>query len=122
MQYTIRATTAAGCITVDTLNVVVQDVPNQLKSDIFVPKGWSPNNDGRNDKLIPIPVNIRQLIYFRIFNRWGQIVYETNEIGAGWDGIFKGKPQVTDTYTWMLEAVGQDDRRFKMTGNSILVR
>jgi len=122
MEYTIKITGAGGCITVDTFGVIVQVVPNQLRSDIFVPKAWSPNGDGRNDKLIPIPVRIRQLTFFRIFNRWGQIVYETNEIGAGWDGIFNGKPQVTDTYTWMLEAVGQDDRHFKFTGNSILVR
>ena len=122
VEYTIRATTAGGCVTVDTLLVLVQVDPTQQRSDILVPKAWTPNNDGRNDKLTPIPVRIRKLNFFRIFNRWGEIVYETNELGAGWDGIYKGKPQVTDTYTWMIDAIGQDERRFRLTGNSVLVR
>jgi hypothetical protein len=44
------------------------------------------------------------LKYFRVFNRWGQLVFETNIIGQGWDGVFNGKPQVMDVYTWTLEA------------------
>jgi len=57
-----------------------------------------------------------------IFNRWGQLVFETNEIGKGWDGVFNGRPQVTDTYTWMLDAIGEDEHHFNLTGNSVLIR
>ncbi len=93
-----------------------------IESDIWVPKAWSPNSDGHNDKLTPLTRNIREIIYFRIFNRWGQLVFETNKLGEGWDGIFRGKPQISDVYTWTVEAVGLDDRYYKRAGNSVLLR
>jgi len=101
--------------------MVRQDAPGCV-SDIFVPKAWSPNNDGHNDRLYPLPVCIRELKYFRVFNRWGQLVFETNILGFGWDGIFKGQPQVFDVYTWTLEAYGEDGKYFKRAGNSVLLR
>ncbi|MEP7377332.1 MAG: gliding motility-associated C-terminal domain-containing protein, partial [Chitinophagaceae bacterium] len=122
-QYLIEMTSAAGCITVDTLLVkMLSDIPTDIQSDIFVPKAWSPNNDGHNDKLFPIPVKIKELVYFRIFNRWGQLVFETNILLNGWDGIFHGQPQVMDTYTWTLEAIGEDGKYYKRAGNSVLIR
>jgi gliding motility-associated-like protein len=66
--------------------------------------------------------NIRELKYFRVFNRWGQLVFETNSIGIGWDGMFKGKPQVMDVYTWTAEAVGVSGKTIKRMGNSVLLR
>jgi hypothetical protein len=62
-------------------------------SDLFVPKAWTPNNDGHNDKLFPLTVNIRELKYFRVFNRWGQLVFETNIIGEGGTACYKENPQ-----------------------------
>ena len=122
-EYWIEMTSANGCTTVDTLLVkMLVDGPLDTESDIFVPKAWSPNNDGHNDKLFPIPVKIKELKYFRIFNRWGQLVFETNILRDGWDGIFHGQPQVMDTYTWTLEAIGEDGKYFKRAGNSVLVR
>jgi gliding motility-associated-like protein len=103
------------------VKVVVSPQP-LLRSDIFVPKAWSPNRDRHNDKLFPLTVNIVELKYFRIFDRWGQLMFETNEIGSGWDGIFKNKPQVMDVYTWTLEAVGIDGVYYKRAGNSVLLR
>jgi len=123
-EYTIRIRTNNGCDAVDTLMVVLRELGQapDIKSNIFVPKAWSPNGDGHNDKLFPLTVNIKELYYFRIFNRWGQLVFETNVIGNGWDGIFKGQPQVSDVYTWTLEAIGQDGKQYKRSGNSVLLR
>ncbi|MGZ3912535.1 MAG: T9SS type B sorting domain-containing protein, partial [Flavisolibacter sp.] len=122
VEYTINITTTNGCRVVDTLRVLVPEAAPTIYSDIFVPKAWSPNKDGHNDKLRPLCVHIRQIYYFRIFDRWGQLMYETNEIGKGWDGIFNGKEQVQDVYTWTLEAIGEDGKHFKKSGNSILLR
>ena len=122
MEYLIEMTSSAGCVTVDTLRVNLLNVIPLDESDIFVPKAWSPNNDGHNDKLFPIPVKIRELKFFRVFNRWGQLVFETNILRNGWDGIFKGQPQVMDTYTWTLEAIGEDGKYYKRAGNSVLIR
>jgi gliding motility-associated-like protein len=123
VEYTIRITSPNGCIVVDTLLVVVPETsPITIKSDIFVPKAWSPNKDGHNDKLYPLTINIRELRYFRVFNRWGQLLFETNQIGAGWDGVHRGQAQVMDVYTWTLEAVGEDGVHYKRAGNSVLLR
>jgi len=123
-QYLINITRDNGCITVDTVLIkITVDIPIVVpKSDLFVPKAWTPNNDGHNDKLFPLTVNIRELKYFRIFNRWGQLVFETNAIGQGWDGIFQGKPAVMDVYTWTVEAIGVDGKYIKKAGNSVLIR
>ncbi|MEP7377719.1 MAG: T9SS type B sorting domain-containing protein, partial [Chitinophagaceae bacterium] len=122
MEYTIRIEYDNQCPVVDTVLVLIRQVTSICVSDIFVPKAWSPNNDGHNDKLYPISVCIRELKYFRVFNRWGQLVFQTNIPGQGWDGIFNGIPQVMDTYTWTLEATGEDGKYFKRVGNSVLVR
>ena len=121
-EYLIHITSAAGCPTVDT--VLVQILPEEglIRSDLFVPKAWSPNGDGHNDKLYPLTVRIRELKYFRVFNRWGQLMFETKVIGQGWDGIFRGQPQVMDTYTWTVEAIGEDGKTYKRSGNSVLLR
>jgi gliding motility-associated-like protein len=122
-EYTIAITSTSGCITIDTLMVKLADqTPAALYSDLFVPKAWTPNGDGHNDKLFPLTVHIKQLYYFRIFNRWGQLMFETTEIGKGWDGMFNGKAQVMDVYTWTVEAIGEDGRHFKRAGNSVLLR
>ena len=122
-EYLISITRNNGCITVDT--ILVKILPAQgaiVRSDLFVPKAWTPNKDGHNDKLFPLTVNIRVLSYFRVFNRWGQLVFETNIIGQGWDGIFQGKPAVMDVYTWTVEAIGVDGKYIKKAGNSVLIR
>ena len=117
-EYVITITSSAGCITKDTLLVKML----VTKTDILVPKGWSPNGDGHNDKLFPFTVNIKELRYFRIFNRWGQLVFETNTIGQGWDGVFKGQPQGIDTYQWIAEGIGNNGQVVKRAGNSVLIR
>jgi gliding motility-associated-like protein len=123
-EYLINITRDNGCITVDTVFVKIIARPRDslVRSDLFVPKAWTPNNDGHNDKLFPLTVNIRELKYFRIFNRWGQLVFETNIIGEGWNGIFQGKPAIMDVYTWTVEAIGVDGKHIKKAGNSVLIR
>ncbi|MEP7377125.1 MAG: gliding motility-associated C-terminal domain-containing protein, partial [Chitinophagaceae bacterium] len=122
MEYTIKIEYDNQCPVVDTVLVLMRQITTNCVSDIFVPKAWSPNNDRHNDKLSPIPVCIRELKYFRVFNRWGQLVFETSTLYQGWDGIFNSLPQVMDTYTWTLEATGEDGKHFKKAGNSVLIR
>ncbi|KIC92704.1 hypothetical protein OI18_21540 [Flavihumibacter solisilvae] len=121
-EYRIRITTGGGCQIVDTLMVRIRQTPTECKSDLFVPKAWSPNADGHNDRLYPLTVCIKELKYFRVFNRWGKLLFETNVIGSGWDGIFNGQPQIMDAYTWTVEAVGMDGSIIKRSGNSVLLR
>ena len=115
--YTIEITTPSGCITVDTLQVkTVKDV------QIYVPSAFTPNGDGMNDFLRPTLMGVKELRYFRVYNRWGQLVYESKSAQPGWDGNIKSLPQQTGAVVWIAEAVGVDGRIYQQKGTSVLVR
>jgi gliding motility-associated-like protein len=116
-SYNITITTTAGCITVDTQLVkIVKNV------EIYVPNAFTPNGDGLNDYLRPHLRGIKELRYFRVFNRWGQLVFEKRNEGVGWDGSLGGKPQPSQTVVWVLEGVGVDNKRYTKKGTSTLIR
>jgi uncharacterized protein (TIGR02145 family)/gliding motility-associated-like protein len=116
-QYIITIRKQSGCILKDTLKV------NLFSSqDIFVPKGFSPNGDGQNDRLYPILVGISQLKYFQVYNRWGQKVYQSTSASEGWDGKLNGIDQPIETYTWIAEGIGVDGSIIKKSGGTILIR
>ena len=60
--------------------------------------------------------------YFKIYNRWGQQVYNTNVPGNGWDGTIKGAPQPAETYSWILECIDKTGETIKLSGRSLLIR
>ena len=64
---------------------------------VFPPIAFTPNNDGKNDLLVPIAAGIRHIEYFNIYNRWGQLVFTTTVNGQGWDGRINGQFQGTNT-------------------------
>ena len=73
--------------------------------DIFIPTAFTPNSDGLNDILRPKPVGMKQFNYFRVFNRWGNMLYSTSQEGQGWDGNFAGEQQAAGTYVFIAQAV-----------------
>jgi gliding motility-associated-like protein len=89
---------------------------------VFVPSAFTPNKNGENDVLRPLLYNVNSLRYFKVFNRWGQEVFQTNVIGRGWDGTIKGVPQPTETYTWILECTDNNGKIIKQSGRSLLLR
>jgi gliding motility-associated-like protein len=99
--YTIEIKTALGCVTVDT-----QVVKTIKEVKMYVPTAFTPNNDGRNDFLRPVLIGIRELKYFRIYNRWGELIYDLRSDERGWDGRLGGIPQTTGVYVWMVYGVG----------------
>jgi gliding motility-associated-like protein len=122
IDYQIKITSEAGCVTTDSLLVTITSVNNGNASAAFVPKAWSPNGDGHNDYLFPFLVNIQTLRSFKIFNRWGELMFETSEPGKGWNGITQNKKQLMDVYTWTIEAIGIDGRVYKNMGTAVLLR
>jgi gliding motility-associated-like protein len=118
-QYLITIRKPSGCVTVDTLQVRVV-----RESGIFVPAGFSPDNDGHNDRLFPHLVGIREMKRFRVFNRWGALVFDDRNANAttGWDGTFRGRPQPAETYAWVAEGVDFDGQVMIRTGNVVLIR
>ena len=116
-KYRIQITTDTGCVVNDTLQVFIFKEIN-----IFMPKAFSPNNDGLNDLIKPSLVGIKEFKYMRIFNRWGNLIYETKDPNRGWDGYYKGVKQQMETYTWIAEGIGVDGKTIKQGGNFIMLR
>ena len=110
--YTLKVVSTDGCKATDDVDVTV------LKA-IFVPTAFSPNGDGINDTWhIPF-LNSYSGATVQVFNRYGQIVYQSANNSIGWDGQFKGKPQPSGSYVWMLNAGGL---RKLMHGTVMIVR
>ncbi len=90
--------------------------------DLYIPSAFTPNADGKNDLLRPIPVGIAQLNYFAVYNRWGQLLYKTSAIGAGWDGVFNGEPQPAGTYVFQAEGRDITGKTIYKKGTAVLIR
>ncbi|HMG66841.1 MAG TPA: T9SS type B sorting domain-containing protein, partial [Chitinophagaceae bacterium] len=89
---------------------------------IFVPSAFTPNGDGINDIFKPIGVGIKNIEYFRVFNRWGQMVFSTTVNGQGWDGKISGKLQATNTYAWIVKGIDYLGKPFFKKGTVTLVK
>ncbi|HYV92164.1 MAG TPA: PKD domain-containing protein [Chitinophagales bacterium] len=88
---------------------------------IDVPNGFSPNGDGQNDVLYVKGQDVKNMD-FRVYNRWGELVFETNDINIGWNGIYKGKPQEMEVYVWTLSATFSNGKATVKNGNVTLLR
>lgn len=118
ITYRLTATTALGCVGIDFINVKLY----KMDPDLYVPTAFSPNGDGNNDILKPILLGMRDLHFFKVFNRNGELVFSTTAKNAGWDGKFKGKPQDPATYVWMAEGINYRGELRQKKGTSILIR
>jgi gliding motility-associated-like protein len=116
-DYKIKYQFESGCTTIDSQLVRIFDAEN-----IFVPKAFTPNGDGRNDMLKPMLVGMRQINYFRVYNRWGNLVFESRTANAGWDGRFKGVLQPMETYVWVVEGITDGGKTIRSSGNTTLIR
>jgi len=88
-----------------------------------VPNAFSPNNDGHNDFLYPLNAVKAEQLEFYVYNRWGQLMFKTNNWKQGWDGRFGGLPQPAGSYVWMLRYRDRDtQKQIFRKGTAILVR
>jgi gliding motility-associated-like protein len=107
---------ANGCRAFDTLKVDID-----YRDNLFVPSGFSPNNDGKNDLFKVANLTFQKVIEFRVFNRWGQEVFMAND-NRGWDGNWKGEPQDMDSYTYNIKLGFPDGYIETYRGNVTLIR
>lgn len=90
---------------------------------IAVPSAFTPNGDGLNDYLSPLNTYKADNLEFRVYNRWGQLVFETKDPAKRWDGRVSGNPQPSDTYIWMLHYTNRDTGKFySLKGTTVLIR
>jgi gliding motility-associated-like protein len=117
LRYKVVVTDNNGCYDSAFINIKVF----ATGPTIFVPSAFTPNNDGKNDLLRPIAVGMKQIEYFRVFNRWGQMVFNTSVNGFGWDGRINGRLQGTNTYVWMVKAVDYTGQPYFRKGTVTLI-
>ncbi|MEA3446003.1 MAG: gliding motility-associated C-terminal domain-containing protein, partial [Bacteroidota bacterium] len=101
----------------DTLHLTVD-----WKFSVDVPDLFTPNGDGNNDVIKAKGWGIKELLEFRIYNRWGEEVFFTNDISQGWDGIYKGQAQPIDSYTYIAKVLTFEDKILSKAGVFTLVR
>lgn len=90
---------------------------------IAVPGAFTPNGDGLNDYLYPLNAYKADNLVFRVYNRWGQLVFETKDWTKKWDGRINGYPQAAGTYVWMLTYKNRDTgQAYSLRGTSVLIR
>jgi gliding motility-associated-like protein len=117
IRYLLTVSTTEGCV--DTAGIQVTVFKG---SAIYVPTGFTPNNDGLNDILKPTCIGIKSLSYFTIYNRWGRKVFTTNKLNEGWNGSLNGQNPDTGSFIWILKATDLIGKIYLMKGSFTLIR
>ncbi|MEO6169012.1 MAG: PKD domain-containing protein [Chitinophagales bacterium] len=117
-EYTVNAITAEGCPVSSVLKVTVIDDPL-----VTFPNAFSPNGDGLNDYLFPIVLGLFESETFKVFNRWGEMVFESQDFTTGWDGTFQGKEEGVGTYVYFMSGKSlSSGKTYLIKGNVVLLR
>ncbi len=99
-EYTLSITDTLGCFTEDSFFFFeILEV-----ASVELPDAFTPNGDGINDKVFVKGWGIENLLSFSIYNRWGELVFQTNDLNEGWDGTYKGQVQNPDSYAYIVVA------------------
>ena len=115
-EFWVTFTDVNGCIATDSVRVFVNFIEG-----IGVPQAFSPNGDENNDILFVKGYGIDQL-NFKVFNRYGQLVFETSDQNIGWDGKFKGRDENPGVFAWVLEYTFITGKSGVTSGNTTLIR
>lgn len=115
--YNVYIKSEAGCEGNDSIKVWVV-----AQSSYFVPNAFSPNGDGINDLLRPIAIGYSANNYFRIFNRFGEVVFASKDFSEGWNGTYKGQRADMGTYFWELSVTNRFGKREFYKGDVTLIR
>lgn len=114
--YQVIASTAAGCKGEGYVNLKVYKGP-----ELYVPSAFTPNGDGLNDLFYPFPVGIKSINYFKVFNRWGQLLFSSTTLYKGWDGKLQGVEQPAGIYVFMAKGVDKNGKLLTRQGTVVLI-
>ena len=120
--YQVYFTDSNGCSNVKGIDVTVIC----KNANLFVPNTFSPNNDGSNEIFYPRGKGLERVKLMRIFNRWGEVVYEkrdfpVNDASSGWNGTYKGKRPAADVYVYQIEVFCENGDIIRLNGNIALI-
>ncbi len=105
----------------DTTDNPVDTTNTATPKSVFVPTAFSPDGNGVNDILYVRGLGIEE-VHFSVYNRWGQVLFESNALSQGWDGTYKGTPQSGDVYVYLLRVRFKDGTINEQRGNVTLIR
>lgn len=122
-RYTVQVSNNGGCTASDfvTVNVICNN------ANVFIPNTFSPNADGVNDVFFPRGSGLFRIKSMKVFNRWGELVFEKNEVTPndarmGWNGMYKGKPAPADVYVYIMEIMCENNTSLPFKGNVTLIK
>jgi gliding motility-associated-like protein len=120
ITYTLTVIDSSGCPKTATVTIYVLSMQCD-PADVFVPNTFTPNSDGQND-ILYVRGNMISELYFAVYNRWGEMVFETTDQNVGWDGIYKGMKADPAVFAWYLRAKCYNGNELKKQGNTTLIR
>jgi len=115
--YILSVTDLNGCVNTDTM---VLEVKNEYT--IIIPDGFTPNGDGLNDVFHVVIIGLIEVQDISIYNRWGELVFQTSERNGGWDGTYRGIPQEIATYVVVVRILDPKGTPVKATGTTTIIR
>ncbi len=115
----VTGTNSNGCKTTDSINIHV--VPCDPES-IFLANTFTPNADGLNDRFVLHSKALNSLSYFRVFDKWGQMIFETKDLNESWDGTVNGKPAPVGVYVYLLGGECQNGFTVTKSDDITLIR
>jgi gliding motility-associated-like protein len=119
IDYTLTRTDVTTACKVD--DIYKMDVSTAVV--ISIPKAFTPNGDNLNDVLkIEHGAGLKTFNFIKIYNRWGNLVFQTSNVNQGWDGLTNGIPQEMDAYTYFISYITYKDEPVSKTGSFILLR
>jgi gliding motility-associated-like protein len=122
-EYMVEVSNEANCKKSDRVTVFV--ICNN--TNVFIPNTFSPNGDGANDIFYVRGSGVFRIRMLRIFNRWGEVVFEKSEVNpndvfGGWDGSFKGQKLLPDVYVYTVDILCDNSVTLNYKGNVALIR
>jgi gliding motility-associated-like protein len=118
ITYKVVVRNDAGCSDSDYVSIKVRPLPG-----IYMPTGFTPDNDGLNDLVRPIITKEFTLQQFAVYNRWGQKIFATSQIGAGWNGMINGVVQDSGVYVWTINATDtRTNKKHELKGTFTIIR
>jgi gliding motility-associated-like protein len=117
--YTVIVSDGSGCSITDSINIFNLEI--DCDYFVYLPNAFTPNGDQNNDILYVRGKGITSFT-LNIYNRWGNKVFETDELNTGWDGTYKAEPQNTAVFVYTIEGVFENGETFKESGDISLLR
>ena len=119
-EYTVKFINSNGCFSLVSNKIITEIGCNT--TGIFIADVFSPNGDGINEFIKPVCVGISKFKFFKVYNRWGNILFETTDASKGWDGKFRDQVQPADSYIWLVEGIDTNGKEIRKTGVLNLIK